>query len=174
VDGISILRAQLEWTHGLLEQAVADLSDEQLHHRGEGWTIRSIATVYAHCVQAEDWLINRFVLQQTPLFERENWAEQTKILPFPAGTGTGEEWETSVRGVDFPKLRSFAEQVYKATDEFLASLSEADLDRTVTFGRLGDMPLGTFLANIVAGHTTHHTGEICALKGVLGGKGLPF
>src|SRR5690606_1953175 len=47
VDGISILRAQLEWAHGLLEQAVADLSDEQLHRRGEGWTIRSRATVYA-------------------------------------------------------------------------------------------------------------------------------
>ncbi|MBX5445604.1 DinB family protein [Sphaerobacter sp.] len=174
MDGLSILRAQLSWTHGLMEQAVADLSEEQLHHCGEGWTIRSIAAIYAHCVQAEDWLVNQFLRKQPPVFERENWAEQTGILPFPARGGSHEEWEASLRGVNFPRLRAFAERVYAATDDYLGSLTEADLDQTVTFGRLGDIPVGTFLANIVAGHAAHHTGEVCALKGVLGGKGLPF
>lgn len=174
MDAMSILRTQLTWNHGLMEQAVADLTPEHLHHRGEGSTIRSIAAIYAHCVQAEDWLLNRILRQQPTLFERDEWAERTRLLPFPAGTGSDAEWEASVREVDFAQLREYAQQVYTQTDAYLGSLSEADLDQTVTFGRLGDLPVGEFLANIVAGHSSHHTGEVCALKGVLGGRGLPF
>lgn len=173
MDAASILRDQLAWTHGIMEQAVADLTPEQLHHRAEGTTIRSIAVIYSHAVQSEDWFVNSFLRHEPTQFDRGGWAAKTRILPFPAGQ-SGEDWAESVRNVDFAQLRAYAQEVYAATDDYLGTLSPSDLDRTVVFGPLGEMPVGVFLGKIVAAHASHHAGEVCALKGVLGLKGLPF
>jgi hypothetical protein len=172
VNGTSILREQLEWTHDLLEQAVADLPAEQWHHRGEGATVQSMATIYVHTVLAEDWLIHAFLCQEPTLFERDGWA--AKLGYEAALPPTHDQIAQQVRDRDLAATRAYAQQVYAASDCYLASLADADLDRTVTFGPMTDLPVGKFLGNIVAHHTAHHGGEICALKGNLGGKGLPF
>lgn len=173
MEAIGILREQMRWNHDTAEQAVADLSPDQLHHRWENSTIESIAAVYAHMVMAEDWLLNRYVRNEPTLFERDGWSEKVKMPPMDVRRPV-EEQRALVRGCDFEALRAFAQDAYAATDDFLASLSASDLDRTVTFGSLGEMPLGKFLALIVSAHSSHHAGEICAMKGLLGQKGLPY
>ncbi len=173
VEGTSVLREQLRWSHDTIEQAVADLPPEDLHRRIPGATIDSIAAVYAHAVVSEDWLISRFVRRRPPLFERDGWAERVGLRPW-SEHGPSEDWSAAVPTCDFAALREYARRVYAASDDVLGSLSAADLDRPVVFGPLGEMPLGAFLASIVAAHTSHHGGEICALKGVLGYQGLPY
>lgn len=173
MDGTHILRDQLTWAHNTIEQAVDGLSPDELHHQMPGATIQSIAHIYAHVVLSEDWLIRRFVTNEPTLFEKDGWDKKTGILPF-TDRGPSPDWAASVRDCDFSALREYAQVVYAATDAYLASLTPADLDRTVTFGRLGEMPLGRFLSQIVAYHTGLHGGEVCALKGVLGHKGLPY
>ncbi len=170
MDAITILRAQLKQAHEMVEFAMNDLSDEHLHHMGEGSTIHSIATIYAHLVQSEDALMNTFVREQPMLFERENWQEKV---------GFGYERHFSdiaeaVRTGDLDALRVYAQSVYFESDEYLAALSDSDLDRPVTFGSMGEFPLGIFLGTFVVWQAVQHGGEICALKGCLGGQGLPF
>lgn len=170
MDAITILRAQLKQAHDMVEFAMNDLSHEHLHHRAEGSTIQSIATVYAHVVQGEDALLNKLVREQPMLFEREGWQEkvgfayESNLEAIAAVVGTG----------DFDALRVYAQSVYFESDEYLATLSESDLERPITFGSMGDFPLGIFLGTFVVWHAYQHGGEICALKGCLGGQGLPF
>lgn len=171
MNAMRILRDELKQGHDILEQAVAGLPADQLHHRGAGSTIQSIATVYAHTVMSEDRLMNDKIHERAPLFDRENWAAKAGIEMPPFG-GDYESWVASIADVDFASLRDYAEAVYAESDATMAGLTESDLDRMVKF--VDEMPLGSFLGTVIAWHAVHHGGEVCALKGVLGGKGLPF
>jgi hypothetical protein len=75
--------------------------------------------------------------------------------------------------MDLPKFQEFAKAVYANTDAYLATLSDADLERKIQ-GPAGETTLGWFLTTILATHFPGHAGEIAALKGVQGMKGLPF
>lgn len=171
MDATTVLRNELTQGHDILEQAVAGLPADHLHHQGEGSTIRSIATIYAHTIMSEDYLMNDKILGRESLFERGKWAAKTGIEMIPF-SGDSDGWLAALPGADFDALRQYAAQVYAETDSTIAKLSESDLERTVTF--IDEMPIGSFLATIIAWHAVHHGGEVCALKGVLGGKGLPF
>ncbi len=73
-------------------------------------------------------------------------------------------------------MREYAQAVYAATDEYLASLTDEDLGRPVDLSALGlgEMPFSqAFLGGILNG-THWHTGEISCLKGLQGQKGYPF
>jgi len=171
VDAVTILRNEMKQAHDIIEQAVAGMSNEQLHHQAEGSTIKSVATIYAHTILAEDYFMNGRILDRAPLFDRDGVESKVGIGMLPMG-GDPEPWLASIANVDFAALREYAAQVYAESDEMLGDLSATDLDRTVKF--VDDMPLGQFLSNVVVWHAVHHGGEICALKGVQGGKGLPF
>ena len=58
------------------------------------------------------------------------------------------------------------------TDAYLAGLTPEELDRKVTTF-MGELPVGAVLALFI-GHQAHHLGEVSALKGAQGVKGLPF
>ena len=79
VDFRAYLRNQLQFTHGTLEQVVADLDPDTLHHRYPGSTANHIAAIYAHAVTAEDGIVNGLVLGRMPIFNPEI-AEKT-VLP---------------------------------------------------------------------------------------------
>jgi uncharacterized damage-inducible protein DinB len=167
------MRAQLKFGHDTLTQAVADLTADHLHARAEGSTIQSIAAIYAHITVVEDELVNSIAREQPTLFEQGNWSEKVGF-DADAVARIAESSSEAVRGMDLTALRDFAQQVYAHTDDYIGSLSEVDLDRTVTGGPLGEAPLGVFLADFVACHVALHAGEICALKGTLSMKGFPF
>jgi hypothetical protein len=57
-------------------------------------------------------------------------------------------------------------------DEYIATLTDEELARKVqSIG--GEQPIASVLALIVI-HAAGHYGEVAALKGAQGGKGLPF
>jgi hypothetical protein len=76
--------------------------------------------------------------------------------------------------MNLPSFREYAKAVYAATDAYVASLGPADLERKVDTGFVGEQTVGYVLGNICVGHVAEHNGEIAALKGVQGLKGLPF
>ena len=63
--------------------------------------------------------------------------------------------------------------VAAATDDFLANATDEELNKEVD-SPVGKQPFITFFANIALTHAAGHWGEIAALKGVQGLKGLPF
>lgn len=79
------------------------------------------------------------------------------------------EWGRRVR-IDRAAFAAHTTAVFAATDEYVASLTETDLDRTIDLG--GPMSLGAVLG-IIIGNVWLHTGEISALRGPQGAKGYP-
>ncbi len=78
--------------------------------------------------------------------------------------------------MDLDALNAYAQAVYASTDEYLATLSENELDRTIdlTEQNLGTWSLGAFLLTFVFGHVRDIMGEISALKGLRDLQGYPF
>ena len=83
------------------------------------------------------------------------------------------EWARKVR-LNLPMFREYAMVVYAATDAYIARLSDSDLARKVQTGFIGEQSVAFVISNILGWHIAEHTGEIAALKGVQGLKGLLF
>jgi hypothetical protein len=83
------------------------------------------------------------------------------------------EWASALT-MDLPRFQEYAEAVFAATDAYLADLPDAGLDRKIQGATGGEYTLGWGIAILLGQHGAQHSGEIAALKGVQGLKGLPF
>jgi hypothetical protein len=72
---------------------------------------------------------------------------------------------------DLAKLRAYGARVYAATDAYLASLTESDLDQQEP---MFQSSLAHTISRGLIGHVDNLTGEISAAKGLQGLKGYPF
>ena len=82
------------------------------------------------------------------------------------------EWAASVK-MSLPVFQEYAKTVYAATDAYLATVADAELDRK-TQTPFGEQTIGWIVSMLLTTHVPGHAGEIAALKGVHGLKGLPF
>src|SRR5262245_27365930 len=167
----AVLRQQLTGYHDILEQTIADCPQETLDKNLPGATISNIGSIYAHTVFSEDGILHGMLQGKAPIYKAQNWAAKTG-LQMPEG-GFDPAWARDVR-LKLAAFREYAKAVYAATDAYVAGLSDADLDRKVQTGFVGEQTVGFIISNILGWHAAQHTGEIAALKGVQGLKGLPF
>lgn len=170
-----ILLNQLKAAHIALEQTMEGVTDEVAHFMPPG-TANPIAGTYAHVVFSEDMFIHSFLMKTQPLFETE----------FKDKTGASEvqpmdwqvaypKWLKEVK-LDVEKFREYAKAVYAASEEYIATLTDADLDKDVdmsAFG-MGTRKTSDLIANLISGHAYPIMGEISVLKGIQGLKGYPF
>jgi hypothetical protein len=70
--------------------------------------------------------------------------------------------------VDLAALKSYGADVHAATDAYLATLSDGDLDRKadLSAGGFGTQKLGWMLNLLLLNHLGTETGEIAVLKGI--------
>jgi len=167
-----LLRQQLTGCHDILEQTIADCRQEVLDHNPPGGTITNIGSIYAHTLFAEDNILHGMLQGKAPIYKTANWASRTG-LQMPGPGEFSPEWARSVK-LNLPVFREYAKAVYAATDAYVGGLSDADLDRKVQTGFVGEQTVGFVLSNVLGWHAAQHTGEVAALKGVQGLKGLPF
>jgi len=174
MDAVLLLRGQYESAHGLLEGTMQDVTPEQAHWSPLG-KANPLGASYAHTVIGEDMMVNGLVRGGAPLFA-STWASKIGLSEPPPQPGESwDQWARRVR-IDLPALRQYAQAVYKASDECLASLGGDGLNRPLDlsgFG-LGQQTVGFFLGNILLSHANNHCGEISCLKGLQGAKGYPF
>jgi len=170
----SLIRAQLQGSHQILEGTMQDVTAEQAHWAPPGKAIPLGAT-YAHILVAEDGLVNGMAKGAAPLLAT-SWAGKTGMSEPPPGPGAGwDEWARTVK-VDLGQMNEYAKAVFANTDEYVAALSAQDLERSLDlsgFG-LGQQTLAFFLGGLVRQHVDHHCGEASCLKGLQGAKGYPF
>ena len=167
MDVTTTLRQQMHALHGTLEAAIRDCPTESLVRKLPGSTINSIGAIYAHTIFSEDGILNGLIRGGTPVYYAGGWAPKVG-LDMPKG-GMEPDWDVSL---DINLFRQYAAAVYKATDEYLATISDVELDRVVDPGFAPPMPVRALVANLLAWHVGTHQGEISALKGVQGFKGL--
>ena len=167
MDVKTTLQQQMQALHGTLEAAIGDCPGDALTRKLPGSTINSIGAIYAHTIFGEDGLLNGLVRGGTPVYFAGGWAPKVG-LEMPQG-GMEPDWAVTL---DINLFRQYAAAVYEATDEYLATVSDAELDRIVDPGFAPPMPVRSFIANLLAWHVATHQGEISALKGVQGFNGL--
>jgi hypothetical protein len=134
-----------------------------------GSTINSVGAVYAHTIFSEDGILNGLIRGGAPVYFAGGWATKCG-LEMPKG-GMEPDWDVTLK---LDVFRQYAAAVYRATDEYLAAASDAELDRVVDPGFAPPMPVRAMFANVLAWHAATHQGEISALKGVQGVNGLDF
>jgi hypothetical protein len=162
-----MLRQQMQTMHNYMETAIADCSPGVLSNRLPGATINSAGAAYAHTTFSEDGLVNGLVRGTTPVYYAQGWAQKIGI-DMPKG-GLEPDWDVNF---DLGLFRQYAAAVYRASDEYLASVTDAELARTVDPGFMPALPISAFFADVLVWHTATHQGEISALKGVQGVNGL--
>lgn len=173
MNATTLLRAGFNFAHQVLESVMRDVQPDTLHRRVPGSTLGSPAAIYAHALFDEDRLVQGTVQGKPTVHASGGWADATGVAQPDTALQTL-AWGETVRIRDMAAFRSYARAVYAATDEYLAGLSDADLDRTIDAGQLGQIPLGEYLQRFGLWHLTSHQGEISAVIGAMGQKGLKF
>jgi hypothetical protein len=168
---IALLRSSFDSAHEWLEGTLSDVDNEVANHVPPGLSA-SVGANYIHHLTTEDFLL-KYLTRGTPLMGAE-WAGRTGASTMPP-PGDWSEWGKTVQ-VDMPTAREYAKAVYAATDDYLASLSDADLDAPANISELGFPPMsvGRFLGGMILINAGAHCGEISVIKGLQGLRGYPF
>lgn len=165
------VRSQLQFWHGTLDQVLSDCTPEAFNNPVPGGKISQIGAIYAHAVLSEDAIVHGLLQGKPLIFQTGGWEPKTGVT-FDGRPMLTPEWASSLK-FDMKPFQDYSHEVYKAVDDYLAQLPDGEMDRK-TQGPLGETTVGFMVTNILGTHTIGHTGEIAALKGVQGMKGLPF
>jgi hypothetical protein len=166
------VQQQLAFWHGALNPIIGDCNAEVLNKNLPDATITSIASIYAHVAWAEDAIVNGMLQGKPPVYQTDGWEAKTGV-PFPGmPPEIKPEWARSLK-MDPSKFNDYAKTVFAATEAYVAQLPDSELARKVPTPA-GDQTVEWVLATLLGTHLPQHIGEIAALKGVQGLKGLPF
>lgn len=168
MDTKEYLQKQIESMKSLQDAAVKDLTDEQLMFNPEG-TVSPIGVIWLHMVYSEDSFI-AILMQKPTLWEAGGWKERFELEKAP---DFGEDWtvfQESKITVDL--LEAYTQAVREETSACLEATSSESLDERVKFFSESDPKADVWV--LLSQHTLLHSGEIAAIKGLQGVKGLPF
>jgi len=166
------VQQQLAFWHGALDPIIGDCDSEVLNKNLPDATITSIASIYAHVAWAEDAIVNGMLQGKPPVYQSEGWEAKTGV-PFPGmPPEIKPEWARALK-MDAAKFKEYAKTVFAATEAYVGGVSDSELGRKVPTPA-GEQPVEWVLATLLGTHVPQHAGEIAALKGVQGLKGLPF
>ena len=168
-----LLKQQLAGYHDILEQTIADCAQNTLDRNLPNATITNIGSIYAHIIFSEDGIIEGMLQKKPLVYQAQGWASRLNVAMPPSPQLIGRHVGSGRQ--DAPAaVREYAKAVYAATDAYVSSLGPADLERKVDTRSSASRPVAFVLGNIAVWHVAEHNGEIGALKGVQGLKGLPF
>ena len=173
----TLVRSVVAAARKVLDGTMADVTQDQASFMPPG-IANPLGATYAHVVWSEDLVVQGMFRRVPPLFA-STWAGRTGLSePMPA---PGPQWAdyaawTRRVKVDLQALRQYAAAVAADTDAWIATLTEADLDRPLDLSGVGfgQHTLGTAIALLIANHLGTETGEIAVLKGIQGARGYPF
>lgn len=164
MKAIDYVKLQTEQAFGLLKLAADGMDDAQYNLDGPG-TSNAAAKSHVHALTAFDF----FVIDKAKGGSRlwPAFASQHGLPP-----NSTEIWGHG-GAIAGAAINEFAEQIQKATLDYIATLNDADLDRQVDTQFFGKQSLA-YVLQLAAMHCAGHAGDVAAVKGAHGLKGLPF
>ena len=173
MDAIELLRVQMKATAEYLENTMKDVTPELAQQVPPG-KAHTIGGYYAHYLIMTDMMVNAMLKEGSPLYAGE-WAGKTGVsapLPeFDADWAKNHATWARDSKFDLPAMHEYAKAVFASTDDYLATLTPADLDKEVNYWG-GPNSLGWAISMFLIQHVASGVGEIAAIKGVLGEKGF--
>jgi uncharacterized damage-inducible protein DinB len=164
----NLLLEAFERIQQTLRRAVDGLSPEQLAYRPAP-DANSIAWLTWHLVRIQDDHIAH-VADREQAWTAEGWADRFGLPVEPSATGFGfsSEQVGQVRGFSADLLLEYAAAVHARTAEFLADLTDDDLDRVVDTRWDPPVTLGVRLVSVLS-DDLQHVGQAAFLRGLLPG-----
>jgi hypothetical protein len=168
------LRSTLSALHAQFDEAVQDLSVEQLHWRplDKG---NHVAFIVWHYVRTDDNVI-QFVLQdrKPTVWLEGGWDQKLGLDRVAQGTGWTTEQAIALRLPSAEDWLEYQRAVWQASEAYLASVSDSELERTVRVAGFGEIPMRQAITTILVTHGFTHLGEIHHIRGLLGLKATPL
>jgi DinB superfamily len=164
VKATDYAKLQTEQAFGLLKIAADGMDDAQYNLDGPG-TCNAAAKSHVHALTAYDF----FVLNKAKGADMM-WPAFAASHGLPPNSQEIWGHNGTISGA---AIKEFAEQIQKATTDYISTLSDADLDRQVDTQFFGTQSLA-FLLQLASMHAAGHAGDVAAVKGTQGLKGLPF
>ncbi len=168
---VDFIRASLRQQHSMYNDAIGDLTSEQLHWRANDKGLPGSFVLW-HYVRTEDNIM-QFVLQGKPTVWLENgWDQKFGLHRTGQGTGMSLEDAQNLRISSTEDFIKYMKEVWAATDAYLASADDEFLQQKVTVKPLGEMPILNAIGNMCLTHGFTHLGEIAHLRGLQGLRGM--
>ena len=158
MNTVELLQFSLGAAFDVLSQVSADLTQEQADWRPPG-KASCIGSIYWHTLTYVDFFV-------------QNYCIEDMRQPETAESCPAELWMRDVQ-VDLSELHAYADQVRSTAQNWLSTLTPADLERR-RHTTVGEMNEGQMVELFIVWHINAHCGEISALKGCQGLKGYPW
>jgi uncharacterized damage-inducible protein DinB len=166
---LDYMHRQMASMHSTVDATMKDVTVEQFNWAPPG-TMNTISATFIHLTSVEDNFVQGILQGKPRIWDSGGWSEKTGVKKTPS---IGENWD------EFKHLHltpaaflEYQKAVWAATEAYMAGLTAKDLDRKVKLGTR-ELTVAELLM-MAANQSLSHTGEIAALKGVQGAKGLPM
>ncbi len=165
------IRDGLRGQHAMIDQAVKDLTPEQLHWLPPDTKLNHIGNTLWHYVRTEDNVI-QFVLQdrKPTVWVAGGYNEKFGLHKVAQGTGMSTDDAHAMRLPAMDEWMEYQQGVWQATDEYLANIDEAALEQVRTVNPFGELSAAAAISRTCLTHGHAHFGEICIMRGL---QGLP-
>ena len=164
MKAIDYVKLQTEQAFGLLKMAADGMDDAPYNLDGPG-TSNAAAKSHVHALASTDFFVMNKAKGADML-----WPPFASKHGLPANAQ--EIWGFSGT-IPAAAIKEYAGEIQKATTDYISTLSDADLDREVDTQFFGKQSMA-FLLQLAAMHCAGHAGDVAAVKGAHGLKGLPF
>ena len=168
---VDFIRSSLRQLHGSYNDAIADLSLEQLHWRASDNGC-PIAFILWHYYRTQDNVIQYFLQSKPTVWLEEGWDKKFGLDRILQGTGMSLADAQALRIKSEEDFLAYMDGVAKATDAFLAGMDDAALEQTTTVKPVGEMPISNAIGTMCLTHGFTHLGEIQHLRGLQGLRGM--
>ena len=149
---------------GLVGQCAGGVDDAQYNWK-PGGTANSAAKSHVHAISSMDFFINGTVQGKEML-----WASFASKHGLPESPLAVWGYEGTI---PVEAMKDYSKSVQDAVLEYVGSLSDADFDREVETQFFGKKSVA-WLVQLAGMHAVGHAGDMAAVKGMQGLKGLPF
>lgn len=169
MNTVDYIRREFAAMHESIDSNLENVTEDLFNWPAPG-TANTISATLLHFLDGEDFFINVVVQGKAKIWESGSWARKTGE---PKAPSIGEDWsEYKHKHVALQPVLEYKAAIWAATDAYLAALTDADLDKKVSFA--GQEASTAEMLQMAISHALGHNGEIAALKGVQGAKGLAF
>ena len=164
MNATTYAKLQLQRSFDLLNVATQGVDDSQYNWKPAG-TCNPVSKMHAHALSAIDVFINGIIKGSAP-----NWPEFAAKNGWPADAM--EVWGSDAT-FSLQSTEEYGKKMQEMALNYVSTLSDSDLDREVETRFFGKQSVG-FVLQLLGEHTAAHAGDISAVKGMQGLKGLPF
>jgi hypothetical protein len=164
MNAVQYAQSQLKQAFGLVNMCLDGMTEAQFNF-SPGGTANPPAKTAVHIATPLDFFILH-TIKGDPM----QWPEVAAANGLPAN---GQEIWKFEGAIPMQPVIDYNKRLQEQVVDYVGTLSESDLERVIETQFFGKQTVA-FLLQLFGGHAVSHAGEIAALKGMQGLKGLPF